>query len=490
MSKILADIIRELESLSARVQQLLLARDVENFRLELQRMRALCDDAFDLLSNPVHEAAASDIDRAFARQALVKFKEAADTIARTDVQLLHAYLNSPSGKLLSTGIIEQLKELRSEINVAEIRALASSPQELIVKLEVSPPHEQQFVVARLLAPEREQVQRGVTTVWFATDRYPAKSQKGKAAKHIARFDDGRGSNTLSYGQAQVSFPANHQIGKIERPSVWKLQLSEDDRKHVTIKSCKVDSLSMWKQSAESRFEEAENRNALIFIHGYNVGFDEAIRRTAQIGFDIGFEGLLTCFSWSSDHQPSRYLADLDNADQSAPRLAEFLRTLTSELRVSSAHIIAHSMGNRVLLGALKELSRADSRHLREVVMAAPDVDCDAFEQMFPKIKSKAKRYTLYGSDKDKALLLSKTLRGDRPRLGDGGENIYVTHGVETLDASDVSIAAFDACHAYTFDQRPVLSDLHYVIRTSTPVKQRNGLDEAIKSHLPYWKFRV
>lgn len=333
--------------------------------------------------------------------------------------------------------------------------------------------------------------RGLVRVWFATDRYPSvQTGEKKAEGRIEKFDDGRGSKTLSCGHADVSIPASHRVGKVERPSIWKLELREDDTKHVVIKVCQVDELSAWKQSAEQRFDEVGNRRALVFIHGYNVGFDAALHRTAQIGFDIGFDGLLTCFSWGSENKVGRYLADLDNADQSAPRLAEFLRTLRIELEIKSVHVIAHSMGNRVLLGALKELSTSYASRLHEIVMAAPDVDCDAFQQSFPKIKKKAKRFTLYGSDKDKALLFSKKLRADYPRIGDGGENVFVMAGVETLDASDVTTKVFDASHGYAFDNREVLSDLHYIIRTSTPIDKRSGITRVEKNALRYWKFCV
>lgn len=337
------------------------------------------------------------------------------------------------------------------------------------------------------AGQATDVTRGTTKVWFATDRALAGN---KTQGNIQKFKDGRGSGALSYGAAEVSFPASHRVGKVERPSFWKLQVSEDESKHVVIKECLVENFQDWKASATAHLDSAEEKSALVFIHGYNVKFDDALRRAAQIGFDISFEGLLTCFSWSSNGTKLGYLSDQDNADLAAPLLADFLRKLQTELKIKEVHIVAHSMGNRMLIAALKELSKTESKHLREVVMAAPDVDQDIFTAALAGLKQKARRYTIYGSDNDRALKLSKKMRAGHPRIGDGGNHVYVAAGVDTIDASQVPMVPLDPRHSYAFDNRSVLSDLHYVIRASTPAQKRSGLIQKLKDKLPYWQIAI
>lgn len=334
-------------------------------------------------------------------------------------------------------------------------------------------------------PEEKAGDRGATTVWFATDRAPADKS---VTPHIQTFNDSRGDGRLSYGTAEISFPADHKFGKIERPTFWKLQFAEDQSKHVLITKCATETLTDWTASANKLLDNLKSRVALVFIHGFNVGFDDAIRRAAQIGFDIDLRGLITCFSWSSEASLLKYTADRENSTLAAPQLAHFLCTLREQLKVTQVHIIAHSMGNQVLIGALEHLKKTESRHLREIVMAAPDVGQEIFNQVWSKLKPKAKRYTIYGSNRDRALLISKTKHSAHPRLGDGGTEVYVIDGVDTIDASKVSLSIFDARHSYTFDSRQVLTDLHYVIRTSTPANQRAGLmPRSSPKNLTYWE---
>lgn len=121
-------------------------------------------------------------------------------------------------------------------------------------------------------------------------------------------------------------------------------------------------------------------------------------------------------------------------------------------------------------------------------MAAADIDADEFKAAVSEIKGKATRYTLYGSAADKALALSKTLRSDYPRAGDGGKNIVVIDGVESVDATSVGEDLFGLGHSYFSSKRPVLSDIHYVIKESLPPWRREGLKKVGVAPAGYWEF--
>ena len=54
--------------------------------------------------------------------------------------------------------------------------------------------------------------------------------------------------------------------------------------------------------------------ALLFVHGYNVTFESALYRTAQIAFDLEFDGVPFLFSWPSKGDFQSYRADLDRAN--------------------------------------------------------------------------------------------------------------------------------------------------------------------------------
>jgi esterase/lipase superfamily enzyme len=54
----------------------------------------------------------------------------------------------------------------------------------------------------------------------------------------------------------------------------------------------------------------------IFVHGFNTSFDDALYRTAQLAYDMEFDGVPYLFSWPSMASATEYLYDRDSADGS------------------------------------------------------------------------------------------------------------------------------------------------------------------------------
>ena len=102
----------------------------------------------------------------------------------------------------------------------------------------------------------------------------------------------------------------------------------------------------------NKIEDSNEKDILIFIHGFNVEFNEAIYRTAQLGYDLCFRRAVNAFAWPSQGTFSGYLADMDTAKNSALFLKEFIKKLITQTQAQKLHIIAHSMGNVVLTEAL------------------------------------------------------------------------------------------------------------------------------------------
>jgi chaperonin GroEL len=323
-------------------------------------------------------------------------------------------------------------------------------------------------------------------VFFATDRETAKNSN----PHHRQFLDCRGKN-LTYGVAEVSIPIHiHKKGRVERPfSLFKFQFKEDQARHIVITSCENHLLSDWNQIAVEKLNEIGGKSALVFIHGFNVSFDEAIRQAAQIGFDVKLEGLVTAYSWSSAAEVFDYAADEDSVRLTVPRLLGFLKNLR-EIGITTIHVVAHSMGNRALLDVLEKIPTIgqDDSLLGEIIMAAPDIDAELFKESVAKIKGKARRYTLYGSASDRAMFLSKRAHAGNPRAGDGGKDVLVIDGVETIDATLVGEDMLGLGHSYYSKKRPVLSDLFYLIRESIPAARRDNLQEKYLGTLKYWVF--
>jgi esterase/lipase superfamily enzyme len=327
-----------------------------------------------------------------------------------------------------------------------------------------------------------QMERYTTVpVFYGSDR----AMTGTAGATIA-YGAARGS--LSYGVAEVSIPDDHRMGKVERPNLWRLQFKEDPTRHVVVLKLEPLSEAAFTDRARSAIDQTDENDVLLFVHGYNVGFDDALMRTAQIAYDLKFYGVPALYSWPSEAAFPKYIVDETNVNWSRPHFAIFLKLLTSSLGAKTVHIIAHSMGSRLVAETIaamtQPLSLAD-RYLRQVVFAAPDIDADTFKDLAQAFPGKAERYTLYASSKDKALLASRNVH-QYARAGESGVGLVVVDSVDTVDATAVDTSMVG--HAYYGENRSVLADVFRLIQGGTPPNARIGLKSRTQYGVPYWVF--
>ncbi|HEU5041034.1 MAG TPA: alpha/beta fold hydrolase, partial [Gemmatimonadales bacterium] len=199
-----------------------------------------------------------------------------------------------------------------------------------------------------------------------------------------------------------------------------------------------------------------SREALVFIHGYNVTFHDAALRTAQLTYDLGFDGAPILYSWPSRGSLFHYASDREAAEWSAAHLRGFLDSIVAITGARKLHVIAHSMGNRALTLALQRGPASDTL-FSNLVLAAPDVDADLFaQQIASAIRPLTQRLTVYMSSKDKALRLSRWLSTHR-RLGEATSPMLVVKSVDTIDASELDTDLLG--HGYIASNRDVIDDL-------------------------------
>jgi esterase/lipase superfamily enzyme len=121
-----------------------------------------------------------------------------------------------------------------------------------------------------------------------------------------------------------------------------------------------------------------------------------------------------------------------------------------------------------------------------VVLAAPDIDAEVFRRdLAPAITQIARRVTLYASSNDQALLASRTLHA-YPRAGESGANLVVAPGIDTIDVSAVDTSLLG--HSYYGDNNSIIADLYHLVHDALPPGQRERLQAANLSGLPYWVF--
>lgn len=320
----------------------------------------------------------------------------------------------------------------------------------------------------------------IVDILYGTDR----KRNTKKTDYENYYTGERGK--LKYGIAEISIPKTHKFGEMERPHFWQ---EEKIGKHVVIVKLEKLDDKKFVELLKSKLHFVSEKDILIFIHGFNVSFANAIRRTAQISYDLSFKGVPMAYSWPSRGEVSEYMRDESSVQYTVPHLVAFLKKVIENRGDANIHIIGHSMGTRALTNALKEISYIyQGKHVfKNIILAAPDIDRDVFqESLLPYITKTTDKVTLYASSDDSALKLSNTLHSGE-RIGQGGNDVFVYKGLDTIDASGIDTSLLG--HSYFAEKKILITDLKEVITKSLPPTKRESLIEKLKAKLAYWKFK-
>ena len=329
----------------------------------------------------------------------------------------------------------------------------------------------------------------VTLVYFTIDGvYGGKLRFSGENPSELSYGPQRGQQ-VELGFCEVSIPNDHRKGELEAPSIWRGELSENPEKHVVLLRVERQPTETFFTELHDYVERSTEKGAFVFIHGYNVTFEDAARRTAQLAYDLECAGAPIFDSWPSQGGISSYTIDENNAEWTVPHLKEFLTQVAKQSGAERINLIAHSMGNRALTRALQALSyRADEARpmFHNVILTAPDIDAEVFRRdIAPRIVKTARRVTLYASSNDKALAYSKSVHGF-PRAGDSGRDLMVLPGIDTIDVSAVNKSLLG--HSYYGSNDTVLADLNELLHGAIPPDRRTWLRPQMLGTLRYWVF--
>jgi esterase/lipase superfamily enzyme len=295
---------------------------------------------------------------------------------------------------------------------------------------------------------------------------------------------GEYSKEIKYGVCQVTIPPKHTPGEMESPSLLlQWEVKPDPDKHIVLKkTVPLEKDQFFAQLKQSMNEKG--KSLLVFIHGYNVSFDDAARRTAQMSFDLKFAGAPVFYSWPSYSNWYRYPDDATNIELSVSQIQSFLQQLAKDSQAESINVIAHSMGNVGLTRALASMNEARPI-FNQVVLAAPDIDAEVFrKEIAPNIKDKARRITLYTSKTDLALVASRYFNA-RSALGDSSHGAIALAGIDTIDATSVDSSLLG--HSYYGSNVNVLDDISNLL-SGKGFHDRPYLKLQADASPPYWTF--
>ena len=319
-------------------------------------------------------------------------------------------------------------------------------------------------------------------VFYGTDR----ARTGSAAPN--RFYGG-GRGTFEVGTCIVSIPRGHQVGHVERPTWKKFEFREDPARHVVLLQVNPMEQDAMFQQLSATVDWSGEKALLVFIHGFNVTFEQAAHRAAQLAYDLPYAGVPVFYSWPSNGNVTDYPDDETDVEWTVPHLHGFLQDLVERTGAQKINLIAHSMGNRALAAALRAIAaESEAPVFNEVILTAPDIDAEVFARdIAPAIRPVAERITLYASANDWALHASEEWHG-YPRAGDAGDGLVIVDGIDTIDASTVETSLLGLGHSYFAETEPLLSDLYTLLHRGGAPDERRLRQERFGDKI-YWLLR-
>ncbi|BBP58522.1 alpha/beta hydrolase [Pseudomonas sp. St316] len=292
---------------------------------------------------------------------------------------------------------------------------------------------------------------------------------------------------LSYGQETVLIPSKREVGsfKDSHDSAFKILMKfglveEQDDPIITLLNAKSITLSeadFFKQFKSAK--DLKSGDVLLFVHGFNVKFEDAVKRAAQVSYDINPDLQPVVFSWPSIGDPLKYNRDFGRALDSVDDFEKFMLKLMASTQGKRIHILAHSMGSKVVIPALAKLytthSKLLDKKLGNIILAAPDFPRETFISKYKAAFSKFGRATIYMSSEDKALKLSSgTYLADREMLGFSGSEGFFSPGIDSVDITRAGGVDDLLGHSKYGSSARVLVDMHDMIVSNLRANKRKG----------------
>jgi esterase/lipase superfamily enzyme len=330
-----------------------------------------------------------------------------------------------------------------------------------------------------------------------TSRVPvlAASTRQRATTDAGAMFSGERADSVSYASIVVSIPpdSTRKIGAVQWPATLP---GDPGRDFVTVSANYLDKTA-FSAAVNDAAKQTGHNKVLVFVHGFNNRFDDAVYRFAQIVHDAKVPAVPVLFTWPSlgAARLRAYTYDRESANFSRDALEELVDMLAKQSKVTEVNILAHSMGNWLTLEALRGRSISSSRSVasfksdkvKNVLMVAPDVDVDVFRTELQRMGPFRPRIALFVSRDDQALSLSRFIWGGVQRLGDvdPGQEPYRTEferdRIEVFDLTSLKSADNNA-HGRAFDEAPTVATMvrDRLIEGQTMADREPNIDDRVE----------
>lgn len=294
------------------------------------------------------------------------------------------------------------------------------------------------------------------------------------------------ARNLNYAALTVSIPKNHATGNIEWPDTGPpdpaYNFMTTDREALEPAAFENEIRKQVRRGG------AEAGSVLVFVHGYNTRYEEAVYRLAQLVHDSGFTGTAVLFAWPSRGAAPLYIADREASTYSRDYLEQALQQIAALPEVHEINILAHSMGSWLTVETLRQAKMKGhvsfNGKLGDVILASPDLDVTVFRTQLDVIGSLPRPMTVLVSGDDKALALSSFLAGGVERAGNiSAQDARVIAGAKRYHLRVVDLTQVDdgggAHHSKIFKSAAVINAIGHSLRKDAEGKNQAGVVSAV-----------
>lgn len=290
---------------------------------------------------------------------------------------------------------------------------------------------------------------------YVTDRAPLPEPTRRGTHYGTQAQD-----DLDAGRCTVSVPLSHAVGELETPSLLRLQLTARPDKHFVVQKTEPLAKRVLGRRGQLLGLLTPSSPVLVYVHGFNLDFEHAVMRAAQISFDLGMPVLAYC--WPSQGTVSGYLADRDAATRSAQHLAALLHELPPH--TGPAYLWADGLGAQLVVDTA--LHKSPPPTLLQLVFTRADVAAQTFAAVAMRLSSMSVSVTHYVSTRDLATSLAGQVHGAE-RAGNAVRPIPDVHVIDLSEAEErLPRAEMNA---------RLFADLHMVFSRGLRPEQRLGL---------------
>ncbi|UWQ35458.1 alpha/beta hydrolase (plasmid) [Leisingera sp. M527] len=348
------------------------------------------------------------------------------------------------------------------------------------------PEAQRTVAPRLLyVTNRSQRLNGDGSVTYLAERSDSMAF-GAAQVQFTRVQDWPELVALTHADGKGRLPRLKVAGYRDGIRFSKTPLPAERRDGRVVTEARAEREYAAYSAAFRKAVAAEVRRAgtgriLLFVHGFNNDFDDALTTLANIWHYAGRRSVPMMFSWPAGNSGLlKYFRDREAGDFSVFHLKETLDLLASVPEVEDIDIVAHSRGSDLATTALRELViRERGRGLRPkltlktgtLILAAPDIDVGFVRQrlMSERVFAAFEQVNVYINPEDQALALASVLTRES-RFGRLDATDFAPGELASL--KKVGLVHFirvegaaGSGHSYFRDNPGAMSDIALALRT-------------------------